>query len=107
VTWLQHIRYIWVRAGVVVLVGSPLAMYLMFRAQRLPADTFTTTPDIAVTETGAVIQFAPRGDLGRVGQWMLLPGCPADPRAYAPLARGVAARGFLSVIVKVPYRCAH
>jgi hypothetical protein len=106
VTWLQRVHYIWVRAGVVVLVVSPVAMYFMFRAQGLPADTFTTTPAIVVTETDAVIQFSPRGDGVHVGQWMLLPGCPADPRAYAPLARGVAARGFLSVIVKVPYRCA-
>jgi hypothetical protein len=56
VTWLQRVHYIWVRAGVVVLVVSPVAMYFMFCAQGLPADTFTTTPAIVVTETDAVIE---------------------------------------------------
>jgi pimeloyl-ACP methyl ester carboxylesterase len=37
---------------------------------------------------------------------MLIPGCPADPHAYGPLARAVALKGVVSVIVKVPYRCA-
>ena len=104
-TWLQHVRYIWVRAGVVVLVASPFAMYLMFRAQGMPADTFTTTAAVQVTETAAFIRFDPAPS-ARSARWMLLPGCPADPRAYGPLARAVAASGFVSVIVKVPYRCA-
>jgi hypothetical protein len=56
VTWLQRVHYLWVRAGVVVLVVSPIAMYLMFRAQGLPADTFTTTPAVVVTETDAIIE---------------------------------------------------
>ncbi|HUE87605.1 MAG TPA: alpha/beta hydrolase [Vicinamibacterales bacterium] len=89
-----------------VLVAAPVVMYLMFRAQGLPDDTFATTADIHVTETDDSIEFEPHGDSTQVGQWMLLPGCPADPRAYGPLARGVAARGFHSVIVKIPYRCA-
>ena len=105
-TWLQRLHYVWVRAGLVVLVVSPLAMFLLFRAQGLPVDTFTTTADIRVTETSEYIEFEPRGRDTQFGQVMLLPGCPADPRAYAPLARGVAARGVRSVIVTVPYRCA-
>ncbi len=37
---------------------------------------------------------------------LLLPGCPVDPVAYAPLARRVAEQGHPAIIVKVPYRCA-
>ena len=103
-TLLQRIRYLWIRAGLVVLVASPIAMYLVFRAQDLPPDTFTTTAQIRVTETDTHIRFAPSSEAS-IG-WMLLPGCPADPRAYGPLARAIAARGIASVIVKVPYRCA-
>jgi pimeloyl-ACP methyl ester carboxylesterase len=103
-TWLQRLHYIWVRAGLVVLVVAPLAMYLVFRAQGFPDDSFTTTSEIRVTETDAFVRFDPAAS--RDARWMLLPGCPADPHAYGPLARAVASRGYVSVIVKVPYRCA-
>ncbi len=104
-TFLQRVHYIWVRAGIVLLIASPIVMYLIFRAQGMPPDTFMTTPDVRVMESDAQIRFEPASSAPRAG-WLLLPGCPADPRAYAPLARAVAQRGFLSVIVKVPYRCA-
>ena len=104
-TWLQRVHYVWVRAGIVVLVVSPLAMYLMFRAQGLPGDTFQSTAGVQVVETTERIEFRPMPSVNHE-RWMLIPGCPADPRAYGPLARAVAARGFYGVIVKVPYRCA-
>jgi pimeloyl-ACP methyl ester carboxylesterase len=103
-TLLQRIRYVWVRAGIVVLLASPVAMFLMFRAQNLPSDTFATTDSLRVTESDTYVRFQP-ASATRVA-WMLIPGCPADPHAYAPLARAVALQGVLSVIVKVPYRCA-
>lgn len=103
-TWRQRIHYIWVRAGLVVLVASPLAMYLMFRAQNLPPDTFVTTPSLQVTESDSYVRFQPQPPLS--SGLLLIPGCPADPHAYAPLARAVAERGIISVVVKVPYRCA-
>jgi pimeloyl-ACP methyl ester carboxylesterase len=104
-TWLQRILGVWVRAGVAVLIAAPGAMYLMFRAQGLPAETFTTTAAVRVTEPDAAIRFEPAAPR-QSARWMLLPGCPADSRAYGPLARAVAAHGYVSVIVRVPYRCA-
>ena len=103
-TLRQWIHYIWVRAGLLFLIASPLAMYLMFRAQNLPPDTLASTADLRVTESDGYVRFEPSEPLKR--GLMLLPGCPADPHAYAPLARTIARERVLSVIVKVPYRCA-
>lgn len=103
-TLRQRIHYIWVRVAVLLLVASPAAMYLMFRAQNLPPDTFATTSTVLVTESDSYVRFQPAAQT-RSGL-MLVPGCPADPHAYAPLARTMALKGVLTVIVKVPYRCA-
>jgi pimeloyl-ACP methyl ester carboxylesterase len=103
-TLLRLIRSIWIGGGLLVLLAAPVAMYLMFRAQGLPPDTFATTPQLRVTESDSYVRFQPA--TARSSGWMLIPGCPADPNAYGPLARSVALRGFISVIVKVPYRCA-
>jgi pimeloyl-ACP methyl ester carboxylesterase len=103
-TVLRRIRQIWVSFGVVALIASPIVMFLMFRAQGLPPDTFVSTPELLVTESDMYVRFQPASAGKRA--WMIIPGCPADPHAYAPLARRVALHGVLSVIVKVPYRCA-
>ena len=103
-TLLRRLRYLWVRAGLLVLVISPVAMYVMFRAQNLPPDTFVSTPDLLVTESDAYVRFQPVA--AKKAGWIVIPGCPADPHAYAPLARSIALQGVLSVVVKVPYRCA-
>jgi pimeloyl-ACP methyl ester carboxylesterase len=103
-TLLRRIRQIWVTFGVIVLFASPVAMFLMFRAQGLPPDTFVSTSEMLVTESDMYVRFQPAAAAKKA--LMILPGCPADPHAYAPLARQVAEQGVLSVIVKVPYRCA-
>jgi pimeloyl-ACP methyl ester carboxylesterase len=103
-TLWRRIRYIWVRAGLVMLVAMPAAMFVMFRAQGLPVDTFATSAELRVTESEMYVRFQP-ATAGNAAV-ALIPGCPADPYAYGPLARALAQRGVLSVIVKVPYRCA-
>lgn len=103
-TLWQRVHYVWVRVGLLLLVALPLAMFLMFRAQGLPPDTFATTATLSVTESDSSVRFQP-ASAPQAGL-ILLPGCPADPHAYAPLARSIATRGVVSVIVKVPYRCA-
>jgi pimeloyl-ACP methyl ester carboxylesterase len=104
VTVWQRIRYVWVRAGLLVLVLSPVAMFLMFRAQNLPPQTLISTADVRVTESDVYVRFQP-GTATGTGV-VLIPGCPADPLAYAPLARRLAERSVLAVIIKVPFRCA-
>jgi pimeloyl-ACP methyl ester carboxylesterase len=59
---------------------------------------------VHVTESTAYVKFQPPAAATQA--LMIVPGCPADPLAYGPLARRVALDGILSVIVKVPYRCA-
>ena len=60
---------------------------------------------LAVTDADDAITFAPV-TTQRDSALLLLPGCPLDLRAYAPLTRSIAAKGHLSLIVKVPWRCA-
>jgi pimeloyl-ACP methyl ester carboxylesterase len=103
-TLLQRIRYVWVRVGLAVLIASPFVLYVMFRAQGLPPDTFATTPDLRVTESEMYVRFQPMASSNVAVAF--IPGCPADPHAYGPLVRALALEGVLSVIVKVPYRCA-
>jgi pimeloyl-ACP methyl ester carboxylesterase len=45
--------------------------------------------------------FMPKKTVPTVG-FILLPGGNCDPRSYAPAARDIAARGFLTVIIPVP-----
>ena len=58
--------------------------------------------DSAVTvTTGEWITFSPAGQTPRAGL-IVYPGGHVDPRAYAPLARQIAAEGYRVVIVPMP-----
>jgi hypothetical protein len=104
VTLLQRIRYIWVRVGVALLVLMPLAAYVTFRPWGVAADVLQTHGGVTVTDRDEAIVFTPAA--ARSSGLLLLPGCPVDPVAYAPLARQIAEQGHLAMIVKIPYRCA-
>lgn len=54
-----------------------------------------------VVTTDAWITFSPAGQTVRAGL-IVYPGGHVDPRAYAPLARSIAARGYQVVIVPMP-----
>ena len=103
-TLFQRIHYIWVRVGLALLVLMPLAAYVTFRPWGVAADVLQTHGGVAVTIGSEAIVFAPAAP--RSSGLLLLPGCPVDPVAYAPLARRVAEQGHLAMIVKIPYRCA-
>ena len=62
-------------------------------AAALVSDEYVSVEE---TEDGWVV-FTPEGDVPRVGL-VLYPGGRVDPRAYAPLAREVADRGYLVVV---------
>jgi pimeloyl-ACP methyl ester carboxylesterase len=103
-TVLQKIRYVYARAGATLLVLMPVAMWLMFRPWNLPPGTLATDAAIAVRDRADAIVFTPAR--AAATGLMLLPGCPVDPHAYAPLARRIAEAGHPAVVVRVPYRCA-
>lgn len=103
-TLLQRIHYIWLRTGIALLVLMPLAMFLTFRPWNVPAATFADTAATRVADEDAALIFAPAAP--RATGLMILPGCPVDPRAYAPLARAIADAGHVTLIVRVPWRCA-
>jgi hypothetical protein len=56
--------------------------------------------------------FSPRYDLfvpvdtNPTKGFIIYPGGLVDPRAYAPLARAIAAKGFLTVVVHMPFELA-
>lgn len=71
-------------------------------AQPLPeaAAALTSQPDLSVT-TEPWLVFQP--DLAAPATGLILyPGGRVDPRAYAPVARAIAAEGYLVVIVPMP-----
>ena len=102
--WLSRIHYVWVRAGIAALLLMPVVMWAVFRAQGLDEVVLRSARDLRVIETDDALTF--EGASGRDPRALLLPGCPVDPRAYAPFARRLAEEGYPTSIVRVPYRCA-
>jgi hypothetical protein len=49
--------------------------------------------------------FNPQSDSSKIGL-ILYPGARVDPKAYAPLAREIASRGYLTIIVPMPLNLA-
>jgi pimeloyl-ACP methyl ester carboxylesterase len=82
----------------------PLAAYVTFRPWGVAPDVLQTHGGVAVTIRDDAIVFTPAAP--RSSGLLLLPGCPVDPVAYAPLGRRIAEQGHLAMIVKIPYRCA-
>jgi pimeloyl-ACP methyl ester carboxylesterase len=94
-----------VRLGLLALVAMPFVAWLMFRTQGLPPDTWSQTATVSIDDTDQYLQFA-AGSTARVERVVILPGCPVHASAYAPLARGLAAQGITTFVVKIPYLCA-
>lgn len=103
-TLLQRIHYIWVRAGATLLVAMPFVMWATFRPWGVDGAVMTASATVAVSDEDDAIVFGP--SQAKTTALMLLPGCPVDPLAYAPLARSLADSGHLTAIVRLPYRCA-
>ena len=103
-TTLQKVRYVYARVGMTLLVLMPVAMWLMFRPWGLPDGTLDSDGTVAVVDRDDAVVFRPAQASG--AGVMLLPGCPVDPHAYAPLARRLAAAGHPALVVRVPFRCA-
>ena len=103
-TLLQRLRYIYARIGAALLVLMPIAMWLTFRPWGLPEGVLASGGRVTVANRDDAIVFAPQP--ANASGVLLLPGCPVDPDAYAPLARRIAESGAPAIIVRVPLRCA-
>ena len=101
--WWATVRWIWVRAGLlvgVVFIAWSLWAYRATATARaaLAGDTY-----VAVTDHGNHWVFVPRQRNASVGL-IFYAGALVDPVAYAPLARAVAGHGYPVVLVSLPRR---
>jgi pimeloyl-ACP methyl ester carboxylesterase len=95
------VRVIWISFGIIFMVWLADS----FRAKGVGEEILRTNAAVSVTETDEYLSFNPpesRKDIGLI----FFPGGGVDPRAYAPLIRTVSENGYISVIVKLPYRFA-
>lgn len=93
-------------ARLVLIVGllSPFILYFTFRPWNVDDSVFKASAQLKVLDQEVALIFEPKD--ARSSGLLLVPGCPIDPVAYAPLARRIAEQGYRAVIVKVPLRCA-
>ncbi len=96
------IRYFWPRLGALAGVIFTVWSLLAFRAQ--PAARLALRGDerVAVTHGDGAWTFRPR-QASEVGL-LFFPGALVEPAAYAPIARGVADRGYVVLLIEMPWR---
>jgi hypothetical protein len=105
----------WAAAGVGLLVAAALAWAAPFPATSPALDAMASDEAITVTDTRTSTTFAPLSpdpgdsaddtdptDTTSAG-FILYPGARVDPRAYAALARDIAAQGHRVVVLKCPF----
>ena len=71
----------------------------------VPKEVFQSSASVQVERVDGVWRFVPVAREGKAGL-MFLPGGMVDPRAYFPLARGLAERGHPVGVVTLPFRIA-
>ena len=104
----MHRRRIWIGLG----LGIPLALvaaFVIWGSTPLgpdPTAVAALASDAVVSvEMGRVAAFQPVGQEPKTGL-VLYPGGRVDYRSYAPLARAIAAQGYLVVIPRMPLNLA-
>lgn len=91
------IRIIWVVAG----LSFMLWMLYSYQSRGFPASVLQSDELITVTQNREIISFIPVESQRTTG-FVFYPGGMVDPKAYAPMARRVAANGFAVYIIKLP-----
>ena len=91
--------------GLAALGGIALAASLLWLrplpAEQVALDALASDEAVTVTDTRTSTTFAPTG--GEQTGFVLYPGARVDPRAYAVLAREIAAAGSHVVVLKCPF----
>ena len=82
-------------------------LWLVYSSQSrgFPDSVLQSDQFISVLDTDEMIHFTPNEDEQATG-FIFYPGAMVDPKAYAPMARELAERGFSVYIVKLPLRLA-
>ena len=94
-------RTIWICLGL-IFIGW---MVYSYQAKDLPANTFVSDKQVAVSNTADVISFTPNKTYTKV--LIFYPGAMVDPKAYAPLCRAIAIQGLQVYLFKMPWRMAN
>jgi dienelactone hydrolase len=95
-------RLWWVALAILLLAVAAFVTWAALPARPMPEalDALETGTRVEIA-TSPWLVFSPAGDEPATGL-ILYPGARVDPRAYAPLARDIAADGHLVAIVPMP-----
>ena len=95
------IRIVWIGGGLLFC----LWLAISFQAKGVDAALLESDAAVTVEESSASLRFTPTETVHSVGL-IFYPGGMVDPKAYAPLARALAERGYPVILVKLPFRSA-
>lgn len=95
----KTIKTVWITSAIIFMGWN----WSTFQSRNLPANTFTSTENVIVSENDDMISFI-SGKPKNKSQVIFFPGGLADPQAYAPLCRQIADNGFTCHIVKMSFR---
>jgi len=68
-------------------------LFLNMQAHDVDPAVLESDPDVRVSRSAATLTFTPTTDTATVGL-LFYPGALVEPKAYAPMARAVAAAGY-------------
>jgi pimeloyl-ACP methyl ester carboxylesterase len=102
----KRCRVWWLLLLIPILLGAGYVAWVRVQHQPMPEALAALASDAEVeVETGRWLLFRPAGRTPRSGL-ILYPGGFVDPRAYAPTARAIAAKGYQVVVVPMPLNLA-
>jgi len=93
------LKTLWITFGVIFILWNGIA----YQSRALPANILESDEDVRVRETSDEITFQAINTGGRP-EVIFLQGALTDPKAYAPLCRALAERGFTCHLMKMPWR---
>lgn len=103
-TW-QRIRRIWVFTGIAVSVGFVGWCLVAYRATSDARAAAVSDARIEVSHEDGFMRFTLSSATQRVPAGLVFfAGSLVDPRAYAPMARAIAAAGFPVILMELPRR---
>lgn len=94
-------------AGLLLVMCGAFYIYTLdyYRSDATALAALSTADDVSVTQSGSMMAFSPEGKAADTG-FIFYPGGKVEWTAYAPLLRQIAQRGYLCVLVKMPFNLA-